>query len=254
MTHKKERERDTSAPFWEVFRAIHLTKKRCDDVRMSCFFLWTCKTKFQIPLIFPKWICLGFFLLQRHCHFIYRFSWCNLQLLADTNSKLFNIFNNHSRVSPSGCPTVWPLSPAVRALGTHPDSLEALDFKHWLVLIMCWLVDCKPKNLELSISAHHRWKGDSSDQQPGIGSDQLGTPENTNMTPTIKPQEWSNAQGLKLCKTRLETNPCRYLTPNALCSEVLGPKVMERYGKSFPIVSQWHPWFPTVDPGEITAP
>ena len=200
--------------------------------------------------------------------FIYRFSRCNLQLLAaDTNSKLFNIFNNHSRVSPSGCPTVLLLSPAVRALGTHPDRLEALDFKHWLVLIMCWLVDCKPKNLELSISAHHRWRMDNS-KWNYMYNTRTGFFRSTTWDwkrptwDTRKHQHDSNNQipgmkqrsGIKTLQNTTWNNPCRYLTPNALCSEVLGSKVMERYGKSFPIVSQWHPWFPTVDPGEITAP
>ena len=63
MTHKKERERDTSAPFWEVFRAIHLTKKRCDDVRMLKGHVFFVNLQNQIsdpPYFSPNGYVLGF--------------------------------------------------------------------------------------------------------------------------------------------------------------------------------------------------
>ena len=84
------------------------------------------------------------------------------------NSKLFNIFQNH-RVSslvlsrmPHGVTSVSSSS------GTR-DSSPRSPWSAWFqaligadyVLIVCWLVDCKPKNLEFSISAH-RWRMDNS--------------------------------------------------------------------------------------------
>ena len=141
--------------------------------------------------------------------FIYRFSRCNLQLLAaDTNSKLFNIFNNHSRVSPSGCPTIYLCLQQFGHSGLTQIALKRLiSSTDWCWLCAdWWIVSQKTWNCQFPRIIVEGWtirnettciipERGSSDQQPGIGSDQLGTPENTNMTPTIKSQEWSNAQG-----------------------------------------------------------